>query len=479
MSGIIDKAFDHEIFRKSGHQLIDQLADYLKDCKNKDNIKVLPWESPDDLFNKIDKNFNTLSGPASLFTEIISNSLHLHHPNNMGHQVGVPAPTAALADFISDFLNNSMAVYEVGPYSSATEKIVIKWTASFLGMGEKASGVLTSGGSMGNLTCLLAARQNKLEGNTWERGSFYDTQTAIMVSEASHYSIARAVKIMGWGDKGLVKIPLSSQMIIDHTLLEDCYKQALQEGKNIIPVAANACSTATGSYDPLVEIGAFCKKHNLWFHVDGAHGAGAALSKKYKYHIRGIEEADSVIIDFHKMLLSPALTTAVIFKDGKLSYETFSQKASYLLDNEITDNWFDIALRSLECTKKMMGVKIYVLLKLYGEQLFADYITRAYDLAADFANLLQKQDDFEILVKPSSNILCFRYLPPKKCKFSINVINQKIRTTIRDEGNFYIVQAEIKSNIYLRTTLMNPFTTYDDIKKLVVEIRRIAADLIL
>ena len=127
----------------------------------------------------------------------------------------------------------------------------------------------------------------------------------------------------------------------------------------------------------------------------------------------------------------------------------------------------------------MMGVKIYVLLKLYGEQLFADYITKTYDLAANFADLLQKQDDFEILVKPSSNILCFRYLPPEQCKFSINVINQKIRTTIRDEGNFYIVQTEIKSNIYLRTTLMNPFTTHDDIEKLVAEIRRIAADLIL
>ncbi len=474
MDDLLDKAFDPEIFRKNGHELIDLLSDYLTECGGKTGLKVLPWKDPELLkkeWNEYDSE-GKKEDPLSLFKKIIEGSIHLHNPKNMGHQVVPPAPLAALADLLGAFLNNSMAVYEVGPASTVIETIVIEWLISKLGMGESAGGILTSGGTIGNLTALLAARQNRAGYNIWEEGYDKQKRFSIMVSPESHYSISRAIKIMGLGESSIIKLPVTKERKIDHNLLESCYTDAVKGGTKVIAIVANACTTSTGSYDPLLKISEFCRKHDIWLHIDAAHGGGAVLSEKYKYLTEGIELADSIVIDFHKMLLSPALTTAVIFRDGNDAYETFSQKASYLL-NEKKRDWYDIAERTLECTKKMMGIKVYVLLKIYGDELFSDYITRAYDLAADFGNIIEKSVDFELGVIPNSNIVCFRYIPDGADITDLNFFNKKIREHIKDDGEFYIVQTEIDGNTYLRTTLMNPFTTLDHLQKLLQKIREI------
>ena len=393
----------------------------------------------------------------------------------MGHQVVPPVPLAALTELLSAVLNNSMAIYEVGPASSAIEKIVTDWLGSALGMGKQAGGVLTSGGSIGNLTGLLAARQHKADYDIWEQGTRDNRPLAVMVSAESHYSVARAVKIMGWGEKGIVKIPVNERREINHHLLEETYKKASEQGKRVIAVVGNACSTSTGSYDPLEEMAAFCKKYDLWLHVDGAHGAGATLTTKYKHRVKGIEKVDSIVVDFHKMLLCPALTTAVIFKNGKDSYETFSQKAAYLLSNKKEENWFDIAEQTLECTKKMLGVKIYAILKIYGPQLFSDYITRTYDLAGEFAAMIKESGDFELALEPASNIVCFRYAPEKSGTVELNELNTNIRNRIKEDGEFYIVQTVIGGVVYLRTTLMNPFTSRNDLTQLLEKIRKLVS----
>ncbi|MCK5055269.1 MAG: aminotransferase class V-fold PLP-dependent enzyme [Candidatus Aminicenantes bacterium] len=473
MSHLIEKAYNPETFRKHGHELVDQLADYLKVCLKGEGIKALPWKSPDENLNLWETDFSEPSEKnlKEFFASVIQHSNHLHHPKNMGHQVVPPVPLTALTELLSAFLNNSMAIYEVGPISTAIEKIVTGWTASLLGMGKKAGGVLTSGGSIGNLTGLLAARQHQADTDIWEQGTKTEHPLAVMVSAEAHYSIARAVKIMGWGEKGIIKIPVNEQKKIEHRLLENHYQQAIKEGKNVIAVVGSACTTSTGSYDPLEEMAAFCKTHDLWFHVDGAHGAGAALTPKYKHLVKGIEKADSVVVDFHKMLLCPALTTAVIFKNNDYSYETFSQKAFYLLGNQKKDNWYDIAQRTLECTKKMMGVKIYAVLRTYGSQLFSEYITRTYDRTKVLAELIKESEDFQLAIEPEANIACFRYVPRQKNSRELDALNRTVRDRLKKDGTFYIVQTIIDDRVFLRATLMNPFTSKTDFIQLLQAIR--------
>jgi L-2,4-diaminobutyrate decarboxylase len=485
ISPLLEAAFNPETFRRQGHKMVDQLADYLQSCRSHEpGFPAIPWKSPVDMeafwktsfssAGSIDPDFN-----LSDFTDtVIRDSLHLHHPRNMGHQVVPPVPTAAIVEFLAALLNNSMAIYEVGPTSTAIEKVVTDWLGQQLGMGTQSAGILTSGGSIGNLTGLLAARQHSADYDIWEEGFKDKHHYAVMVPADSHYSIARALKIMGWGEKGIVKIPVNQRRQIDTSTLETSYREATVRGLKIIAVAANACSTSTGSYDPLHEIAEFCEKYKLWMHVDAAHGGGAVLTSKYKHLVKGIECADSVVVDFHKMLLCPALTTAVVFKKGELAHETFSQKAEYLLDKKNKDNWYDIAQRTLECTKEMMGLKIYALLKMYGARLFNDYITRTYDLGKEFAKLIESSADFELALEPAANIVCFRFKPDKIFEDEdLNRINRSIREKLKEIGEYYIVSTLIDGVLYLRTSLMNPFTTVEHLSGLLEFIRKYGQDI--
>jgi L-2,4-diaminobutyrate decarboxylase len=341
-----------------------------------------------------------------------------------------------------------------------------------LGMAQGADGILTSGGSLGNLTGLLAARQERGGSDPWEEGTRCGLPMAVMVSEESHYSVARALKIMGLGSQGLIMLPVNERLQIRPELLETTLLAAQAKGRQIIAIVANACSTSTGAYDALPEIGEFAKKNGLWFHVDAAHGGAARFSPKYRHLVAGLELADSLVIDFHKMMLCPALATAVLFSDGTVLNRVFSQKAGYLLPEQQQTPWQDIARSTIECTKKMMGLKVMMLLTIIGEGVFSEYVTRVYDLTGDFAAVLKGESDFKLAVEPQANIICFRHQPGQVPANQWGKYNDQLRRQLIAHGRFYIVQTSIAGEIYLRLTLMNPFTSLSDLQELLTEIRR-------
>jgi L-2,4-diaminobutyrate decarboxylase len=206
--------------------------------------------------------------------------------------------------------------------------------------------------------------------------------------------------------------------------------------------------------------------------VDGAHGAGALLSPKYRHLLRGLERSDSFIWDAHKNMLMPALITGVVFREGRRSYEAFSQKATYLFEKESREEWYNFAHRTLECTKTMMGLRLFISLAAYGTDFFAGYITAMYDLARDFARMMRDAGDFETAVEPESNIICFRYL--KKGESDLDGLQKRIRRALLEKGSFYIVQTELRGRHWLRCTLINPRTAIADLEALLAEIRSLA-----
>ncbi len=465
MTELLNNAYNTESFRESGHKLVNLLADYLDEAlTSPENQKVLPWLIPEKQLDKWRKHLKSEISIEDTFKEIIENSIHIHNPKYIGHQVSAPLPLSALADLLGNFLNNGQAIYEMGPVSQAMERIVIEWISAKLNLSEKAEGILTSGGTIGNLTALLAARQAKSDFDIWNSGVL-NHKLAFMVSEHSHYSVERAVKIMGLGEIGLIKVKVDEKFRIDVSNLENSFNEANENGTKIIGLIANACTTAAGTYDFLDEIGDFCNSHKIWFHVDAAHGAAASLSEKYKYLLKGIEKADSVVLDFHKMFMVPALTTAVIFKNPEHSYQTFAQKAEYLLNKE--HSWFNGANRTMECTKIMLSLRVYMALHAYGDKLFTDFVETTYKRAEEFAELIKETKNFELLFEPQSNIVCFRYIPEGiNSEEKLNAINAEIRKKLTEDGTFYIVQTKLNNKIYLRTTIMNPFTKISDLKKL-------------
>ena len=471
----IPSPFNPENFRKEGHILIDRLSDYLEDALSGRDMPVLPWNDPD----KLAGIFSFESGGGAnesldnYFKRIIEHSIHIHHPNYIGHQVTSPLPVAVLAQFCTTLLNNGAAIYEMGPVNMAMERNVVERFGKLIGYQTGFDGIFTHGGTAGNLTGMLAARQAKTDYNIWEEGVKSENRPGYMMSEQSHYSIGRNVKIMGLGEDSIVKVPFDNNFRMRIDLLEEYRKRAEDKGIKVISLAANSCSTATGSYDDLDKIADFCEKHGLWLHVDGAHGLGVLFSEKHRNHVKSIERADSIVIDFHKMLLVPALNTLVMFRNGERSFETFAQKASYLFQKSQNNVWYNSAIRTIECTKSALGIIAYTAMKYYGDSYYKEYIDSRYSLASEFAAIVRAEQDIELAVEPESNIVCFRYAPEGYNELTLNQINSNIRDTIIKEGSYYIVQAELGGKIWIRLTIINPVTSEEDLRALLKRVLEI------
>ncbi len=465
----LDAAFDPETFRAQGHRLVDALADRLASSLggNGDVCSTVP---PADEFAHWQSRMNAEPQPVSEFlAEFAARSIQIHHPHYMGHQVCAPAPAAALAGLAAELLNNGMAVYEMGPAATALERWVIQRTAARFGFAE-GDGFLTSGGTLAMLTALLGARARQLGEDVQSIGT--EPRWAILASEEAHYCVARAAQVMGWGREGVIAVPTDDAFRMRVDQLDALFEAAVARGRTPIAVVGSACSTSTGSYDDLAAIADFCARRGLWFHVDGAHGAAVAFCPELRERIAGIERADSVILDFHKLLLTPALATAVIFRERSDSWAAFHQRAQYLWDENVTAEWHNVGRRSFECTKLSMSVKIAALWRCHGEELFAENLRIVHALARTFAERLRARPPFEVAVEPESNIVCFRLRPPGLADAEVDALNAAIRRRIIGSGKFYIVQTVLRGRTWLRTALMNPFTRPEHLDALLDEVER-------
>jgi L-2,4-diaminobutyrate decarboxylase len=278
---------------------------------------------------------------------------------------------------------------------------------------------------------------------------------------------------MGLGEAAVIPVAVDERFRLRPDALPEALAQA--GARRVIALVASAGSTATGAFDPLAPIADFCAAHGLWLHVDGAHGASAALSPSLRPRLLdGIERADSVVWDMHKMMLMPALVTAVLFRDGRHCYEAFAQEASYLFaGRDPRAEWMNLANRTLECTKRMMSLKVYATLQLLGTRCFADYVEHTFDLARRFAARIAAAPDFELAVEPDANIVCFRHVPPGAS--DLDRLQQRIRQRIVESGRFFLVQTTLPRGLYLRTTLINPRTSEEALAALLDAVRTQAA----
>ncbi|MBK9032685.1 MAG: pyridoxal-dependent decarboxylase [Myxococcales bacterium] len=470
-------AYDAERFRADGHRVIDRLADHLATAVAGDDAPVLPWQPPAQAIAAWPSEFDD-EPSADLVTTVeqtLATSIRLHHPRVLGHQVPPPVPGAALVDALAALLNNGMAVYEMGGAATPHELAVVGWMARTLGLPASAGGLLTSGGSLGNLTALLAARQARAGHDVWTDGSHAGPPLAVLVADTAHYSIDRAVRVLGWGAGGAVAVAVDARYRLRPDDLARAHAAAIAAGRHPIAVVASAGSTATGAYDPLPAIADFCASAGLWLHVDGAHGAAAALAPRHAHLVRGIERADSIVWDAHKLLAMPALCTAVLYRDGEHAYGAFAQEASYLFARE--RQWWNLGLRTLECTKRMMGTIFYASLRAYGVGFFRDYVERVFALAQALAARLTAADDFELALAPDANIVCFRYRPPggPPPGPELDQLQATVRARGRDRGHYYFLDTQLGGARWLRTTVMNPLTTAVELDGLLATIRASAA----
>ncbi len=454
-------------FKRMGHDLVDQIAEYLESSLN-ETSKVINY-NPATTEYEYWKDYQPLNMTA-FHSDLFARSIRLHHPNYMGHQVSAPNLQVALLGLTSDLMNNGMGIYEMGAAAVAMEQYVINTFSNHIGYDTTHSnGFLTSGGTLANLTALLAARASCQD----LYPNIDNEHIHIIVSEQAHFCIERAWLTMGLPARNIHKVDVNSAFQINPQGVESTYRSIIDNQGVVLAVVGCACSTATGSYDDIGWLSSFCQRNKLWLHVDGAHGGAVVFSKKLKKELlQGIEMANSVVIDAHKMMQTPALATAVLFKNYLDSYSSFSQKASYLFDQSEIDP-YNLAKRTYETTKYMMSIKVFFLMKSVGIKHLALFIERQYALTSWLYHTLVIDSDFDCAHQPQSNILCFRYIKSD----DINTINRIIREELLQEGKFYIVSTILNGRYYLRVTLMNHWTEKRHLEALIDNIKHKAQEI--
>jgi L-2,4-diaminobutyrate decarboxylase len=335
---------------------------------------------------------------------------------------------------------------------------------------------VTSGGSLANLTGLLTARNVTL-GNAWHVGLCGRKPAPVLVAHAdAHYSVARSAGILGFGTDNIIPAALDNHRRMDPNRLNDTLRDLRSRGVPVVAVSAAACATPIGAFDSLVDIAEVCRRNEVWLHVDAAHGGAAAFSPRHRHLVAGLELADSVVCDAHKMMFVPALCAMVFYRNREHRFAAFHQEAPYLFDPGAPDLvQFDTGLVNLECTKRAAAFGLWGIWSLFGPQLFADLVEVTFDLAQQFHAMLRTTDDFEPLHEPECNIVAFRYLPRELQDApaeQIDVFQLRLRRAVIESGEYYLVPNRIDGRNVLRTTMMNPQTTADDLRGLLDCLRR-------
>ena len=452
------------------------LADYLRDSEGRVG-KVIRQPPMRELVESLELErlieAGGLTGPAfqRFLERYLAATTRLHHPGYMAHQVAVPHPMGAVGSLIDGLTNNPMAIYEMGPAAAAIEFVLVNWMLGKVGWtpqpvppaaleGAFGGGVLTHGGSLANLTALCAAR-GRVDPDAWQTGGRRDL--VVLAPEACHYSISRAVGIMGLGQRALRAAPADRDERLVPDRLPGALRALADEGATVLAVVANGCSTAAGLYDPLRETAACCREHGLWLHVDAAHGASALMSASLRHHLDGLALADSMIWDAHKMLRTPTVCAAVLVRDHTDLDRAFQQEASYLFHDKDQPG-FDSIHRTVECTKAGLGLKLFMVLAAEGEAAVGRYVEQQAALARAAAGLIRARPGFEVAVEPESNIVCFR-------AEGSDELQLELRRRLLEQGRHYITTTGFRGRRWLRITAMNPGTTLEDVEALMLELQ--------
>ena len=413
-----------------------------------------------------------------LLCNILARGQNLHHPRYIGHQVPASLPIAALFDAIGSATNQVMAIYEMGPWATSVERAMIAKLGAEIGYPvDSFGGLITSGGSLANLTALLTARNVTLgESNVWRTGIADSKRLALVVQSDVHYCVTRAAGILGIGTDQIVRIPVDERRKMCVDVLDEQLRTLKADGRIVVAVVAGACSTPIGAFDPLDEVADVCEAHDVWFHVDAAHGGALLLSESHRHIVAGIERADSVVWDAHKMLFMPALCAFTFYKNKQHRFAAFEQDAPYLFDPSnpgIAE--YDSGTQTVECTKRAAAYGLWGIWSLFGRQLFSDLVDVTIAMTQVLHEKLKSADDFEPLHEPECNIQAFRYIPADARDWPIEKLGEyqlEVRKRVIHSGDAYIVPIKLDGFGALRATVINPCTTSEDIDHVLNSIRR-------
>ncbi len=443
----------NQLQRKNYNSEINMYAD---DFIN--SLIIRPAYSQGNANNKslsIKQKRKSLTSLLEIYTEeVVEKGIVASSGGHLGYIPGGGIFTSALGDYLADITNEYAGIHFGSPGAVAMENELLNWMKSIFGFPNDAIGNLASGGSIANLIALTAARDKyKVKNERIQKSVVY-------LSPQTHHCVHKALRIIGLEDVIIRNTELDSNHKIDTVKLDHLVKTDVNSGLHPFLVIASAGTTDTGSVDPLDEIGTISKKYNLWYHIDGAYGGFFILVDKIKKLFKGIEKADSLVIDPHKSLFLPYGLGVVLIKDKKSVYHSNHYFANYMQDAYM-ENITNPADVSPELTKHFRGLRLWLPLQLHGIEPFKACLEEKL-LLTQYIRIQLKEIGFELGPVPDLSVSYFWY--PSKI-IDENQFNKKLNEFIQNNGSVFFSSTILKSSFVIRIAILSFRTKKETIDK--------------
>ena len=413
---------------------------------------------------------------------VLPHQLGNSHPRFWGWVIGSGTAMGVFAEMLAAATDAMSGIYSFLS-NNYVELQVLDWCKTLLGFPTTASGLLTSGCSASNLIALAVARNEKAGFDLRAEGMARAPQPlTVYCSQEAHSSLTKAVELLGLGSASLRRVPADGSMRIDLRALREAVACDRADGLHPICVVGVAGTTNTGAIDDLQGLADFCEQEGLWFHVDGAFGAWAAIAPRSGHLVAGMDRADSLAFDLHKWMYLTYPVGCVLVRDEDAHRRAFSLTPSYLAHGEgergltgVDVPW--LSDYGFELSRGFHALRAWMTLKEHGVARYGRLIQQNIDQARYLAGLVDASPELELALPVTLNVVCFRYTRPDLDDVTLDDLNKQIEIELQEQGVAVPSVSTINGRKYLHIAVVNHRSRRDDFDLLVREVLRIGAEL--
>jgi glutamate/tyrosine decarboxylase-like PLP-dependent enzyme len=445
-----------EEMKSYGYGVIDTIVEHFVTQNKKSPVAMASRKEMDALFQEPIPEFPSDAKEVLDFVtqNVLPNSNIVSHPKSYSFVPGPSNYVSVMADTLATGFNIFSGGWAASPAAAELEIVSMNWLLKlFKFPSKKGGGIFTSGGSMANLTALVTARR-QLCGDDFSKAIIY-------MSDQAHSSNVKAIRVIGFKKEQIRIIPTDGEFKMVINKLKNAISRDRLSDLQPFCIIANAGTTNTGTVDPLEQIAEICKNEKLWFHIDGAYGGAAILSKKGSKALKGIEKADSLTIDPHKWLFQPYEMGCLLVRKSKWLRDTFVEKPEYLRDIEGNPSEINFYDHGIQLTRRFRALKFYMSLKTFGLDAFRKAVSYNIDIAEEVESLLRKSKQWEVVSSATLAIINFRYHPLHLdlSEEQLDILNQEVSKRVVESKESLLVTTVLNKQVVLRMCLINPRTT--------------------
>src|SRR6266487_1942753 len=450
-----------EEFRKQLHELADWIADYREkieilpvapNARPGAIIAALPKKAPEE-----GESFDQIFGDVERL--ILPGMVHWGHPMFLGYFGWTTTAPGILGEIITSPLNVNAMTWRTSPAATELETLVVDWLRQWMQLPKEFGGVVYDTASVGVMHALAVARE---EAAPFVRkfglaGRSDLPRFRVYASDQGHSSAEKAAIVLGLGEENVQRVPCDAEFRMDVSALRAMIARDLREQFKPLAAIATVGTTSTASVDPVPEIAKICREHKMWLHIDGAYGAGLALLLEQKWITAGWSEADSLVVNPHKMLFVPLDFSVLYVRDLERLRRVFTLVPEYLRGDtvEAEKNYMDYGV---QLGRRFRALKAWVVWRAFGREGLAARIRDHLRLAKLLIDWVRDDERFELSAPVVMGVVCFRFKVGRADEKSY-MINSKIVERINASGHAYLTQTKLHGRTVMRIGLGNILTT--------------------